>query len=70
MKMMKPKTLMIGAAVAAGVYLLLRARSKASPVGWWQALPGMTPGTQQAAMLAQQDAEFYGPQLGYLESPY
>lgn len=67
---MKPKTLIIGAAVAVGVFLLLRKRAAGGSLGWWKSLPGMTPGTQQAAMLAQQDADFYGPRMGYLESPY
>lgn len=48
--------LMIGAA-AVGVYLLLRQND--SMLGWWQSLTGIRPGTQQSAMLMQQEGEFW-----------
>lgn len=67
---MRAKTLLIGAAVAAGVFLLLKRRAGGDSLGWWQALPGMRPGTEQAALLAQQDAVFYSTAMGYSTSPY
>lgn len=67
---MKTKTLLIAGAVALGVFYVLKKRAEGDAVGWWTTLEGIKPGTQQAALLAQQDAAFYQPLMGYSTSAF
>lgn len=60
---MKTKELIIVVAVAAVVLSL--AKKKNGALGWWMNF--VAPGSQQAAMLAQQDHEFYS--TGYTAYP-
>lgn len=56
---MKTKEIMILAGAAGLAWVLMQRQQGKSVLGWWYGLAGVKPGSQQAAMLAEQEAAFY-----------